>query len=150
MVVSIPLKHALFWLGMAMLPIAPFALIGGAIYVLYAVNACITEVRQDGIFRANMQFRITETNCSTMGEDASVSVYGSSASSDGKTLLFKYGPASYDLPLPTIEVPDQQTIIITVPIVSDVAFQLHTWNDRSIKYDIGQVNYPRTDNEFAR
>jgi hypothetical protein len=34
---------------MAMLPIAPFALIGGAIYVLYAVNACITEVRQDGI-----------------------------------------------------------------------------------------------------
>jgi len=63
MVVSIPLKHALFLLGMAMLSIAPFALIGGTIYVLYAVNACITEVRQGGIFRGNMPFRITETNC---------------------------------------------------------------------------------------
>jgi hypothetical protein len=29
-------------------------------------------VRKDGISRSNMRFQITETDCSTLGEDASV------------------------------------------------------------------------------
>jgi hypothetical protein len=130
--------------------IAPFALIGGAFYVLYAMNACLTEVRQDAIVRANMQFQITETDCSTLGEDASVSVYGFRDSDGHRTLLFKYGPASYHLPLPTIEVPDQQTIIIAVPIVSDVVFQLDRWNDHRITYNIGHVYYPTPSKEPSR
>jgi hypothetical protein len=52
--------------------IATYALIGAAFYVLYAVDACIIEIRHDGIVRAIMQFQITETDCSTLGEDASV------------------------------------------------------------------------------
>jgi hypothetical protein len=112
--------------------------------LLYAVNVCITEVRQDGIVRGNMQFQITETDCSTLGEDASVSVYGSADSGSGRTLLFKYGPAN-DLPLPTIEVLDQRTIVIAVPSVSDVDFQLESWNNHSIRYEIGHIYYPRPD-----
>jgi hypothetical protein len=65
-----------------------------------------------------------------------------SASDNGRTLLFKCGPASSHLPLPTIEVPDQHTIIIAVPIVSDVVFQRDDWNDHSIRYDIGRINFP--------
>jgi hypothetical protein len=125
--------------------IAAYALIGGAIYLLYSVNACITEVRQDGIVRASMQFRITETDCSTLGEDASISVYGLADSGSDRSLLFKYGPESYYLPLPTIEVPDQQTIVIAVPRVSDVVFQRNSWNNHSIRYDIGHIYYPQPD-----
>jgi hypothetical protein len=129
--------------------IALYALIGGALYLLYAVNACITEVRQDGIVRANMRFQITETDCSTLGEDASVSVYGFADPGSDRTLLFKYGPAN-DLPLPTIEVLDQQTIVIAVPSVSDVVFQIDSWNNHWIRYDIGHIYYPEIDGKHAQ
>jgi hypothetical protein len=69
------------------LTIAPFALIGGTFYVPYSMNACITEVRQGGIVRSNMQFQITETDCSTLGEDASVNVYGFSASDNDRIAI---------------------------------------------------------------
>jgi hypothetical protein len=125
--------------------IAPFVLIGGGFYLLYALNACITEVRQDGIVRSDMRFQITETDCSTFGEDAAISVYGLNDPGGDRTLLFEYGPAAYHLPLPTIAVPDQRTIVIAVPIVSDVVFQRDVWNDRAIRYEIGHVDYPKPD-----
>jgi hypothetical protein len=56
--------------------------------------------------------------------------------------LFKYGPESDDLPLPEIDVSDQHTITITVPIVSDVFVQLSRWNNRPIRYGIGHIDYP--------
>ncbi len=69
-------------------------------------------------------------------------MYGFTDRDRGRTLLFKYSPTSYHLPLPTIEVPDQRTIIIAIPIVSSVYAQLHTWNNHSIQYDIGHIDYP--------
>jgi hypothetical protein len=109
----------------------------------------MTEVRQDGIVRGNMRFQITETDCSTLGEDASVSVYGFGDPGSNRTLLFEYGPAN-DLRLPTIEVLDQQTIVIAVPSVSDVVFQTGSWNNHSIRYDIGHIYYPKIDGSHAR
>jgi hypothetical protein len=110
-------------LAYAFLVTLPFSIVlvpAGAFYGLYVVDACITEVRKDGISRSNMRFQITETDCSTLGEDASVSVFGLDETGTGRTLLFKYGPASYDLPLPEIAVPDNDTILISVPVVSNV------------------------------
>jgi len=89
-----------------------------------------------------MRFQITETDCSTLGEDASVSVFGIDETGAGRRLLFKYGPASYDLPLPEIAVPVNDTILISVPVVSSVFVREAQWNHRSINYHIGHIDYP--------
>jgi hypothetical protein len=136
------LKSVIYGLAIFAFPIAPFVVFGGAFYILYAVNACITEVKSEGISRSSLSFQITETYCSTLGEDAAVSVYGLNEAGGGRTLLFKYGPASDDLPLPEIDVSDQHTITITVPIVSDVFVQLGRWDNRPIRYNIGHIDYP--------
>ena len=52
------------------------------------------------------------------------------------------GPVSDDQPLPEIDVSDQYTITIAVPIVSDVFFQPGSWNNRPIRYDIGHIAFP--------
>ena len=49
---------------------------------------------------------------------------------------------SPDRLLPTIEVPNPQTIIVIIPIVSSVYFELDSWNNHSIKYNIGHIDYP--------
>ena len=97
-----------------------------------------------------MRFQITETDCSTLGEDASISVFGLDATGAGRTLLFKYGPASYDLPLPEIAVPDNDTILISVPVVSSVFLRESQWNHRSINYNIGHLDYPEPGDALAR
>ena len=130
-------------LAYAFLVTLPFSIVlvpAGAFYVRYVVNACITEVRKDGISRSNMRFQITETDCSTLGEDASVSVFGLDETAAGRTLLFKYGPASYDLPLPEIAVPGNDTILISVPVASSVFLRKSQWHRRSINYNIGHPN----------
>jgi hypothetical protein len=88
----VSLKEALFGLIILIVPIAPVVLLAGAFYTYYAMNACITEVTRDDIVRSNMRFQIMETDCSTLGEDASVSVYGFNQAGGEKTLLFKYDP----------------------------------------------------------
>jgi hypothetical protein len=137
----------------AFLVTLPFSIVlvpAGAFYVLYVVDACITEVRKDGISRLDMRFQITETDCSTLGEDASVSVFGLDETGAGRTLLFKYGPASYDLPLPEIAVPDNDTILISVPVVSSVFLREPRWNHRSINYNIGHIDYPDPGDALGR
>ena len=97
-----------------------------------------------------MRFQITETDCSTLGADASVSVFGLDETAPGRTLLFKYGPASYDLPLPEVAVSDNDTILISVPVVSSVFLRKPQWNDRSINYKIGHIDYPDPGDALAR
>jgi hypothetical protein len=147
---SVSLKSVIYGLAIFAFPIAPFVVFGGAFYILYAVNACITEVKNEGISRSSLRFQITETYCSTLGEDAAISIYGSDEAGGGRTLLFKYGPVSDDLPLPEIDVSDQHIITIAVPIVSDIFFQLGSWNNRPIRYDIGHFGFPSPNNGETR
>ena len=87
-----------------------------------------------------LRFQISETDCSTLGEDASISVYGLNEKGGSRTLLFKYGP-SRDV-LPTVEVRGQDRILISIPVVSDVVFQERQWMNRRIDYAIGHIDYP--------
>ena len=88
-----------------------------------------------------LEFKISETDCSTLGEDASVSVYGIGASGEDERLLFRYDPGP-DV-LPTIEVLGQGRIVMTIPAVSEVIFQERKWMSFSIDYNIGHIDYPR-------
>ena len=113
----------------------------GLFYLWYSLNACTVVVRMPDIARAGLQFKITETYCSTLGEDAAISVFGVSQPGGSRTLLFKYGPESDEVPLPRIDVSDG-TITMTVPVVSDTSRQIGTWQGRRVVYEIGRIRYP--------
>jgi hypothetical protein len=126
----------------ALFPVIMLPFLGIAVfYILYSVNACIDAVPMDGIVRGGLEFQVTETYCSTLGEDAAISVFGVSRPGGAKVLLLKYGPESDEVPLPRIEV-SNETITITVPVVSDISFQVDTWLGRRVAYEIKHVGYP--------
>jgi hypothetical protein len=136
------LRVMAFFLAILVIPIVILALLGGVLYVLYAVDACITEVRREIRLPSGLEFSIVETDCSTLGEDASVSIYGSNeADGAGRTLLFKYGPDSDQVS--AIEITGEGVILISIPGVSDVVFTKTLWMDRLIKYNIGHIDYPK-------
>ena len=122
------------------------ALISGTLWLLFGMDACIsTTISTSSI--AGLRFRVEDTDCDTLAKEEWVSVYGFADRDRGRTLLFKYDPGSYPLPPITIHLPDPKTIIIAAPSVSSVEFQLDTWNNRSIRYDIGRIYYPQPDKE---
>jgi hypothetical protein len=120
----------------------------GVLYLLLATvglapmsHTCITETREKIFGLAGFDFEISETNCSTLGEDASMSVFASKAGQPDKVLLFKYGPAGI-APMPVITAIDQQTIQITVPRISDLIFRRENWEGLSVNYSIGVIDHP--------
>lgn len=134
-------KHIIAYVGILMAPIGVMILGAGSLYLWYKVNACITEVRQSISPMPGLEFKISETDCSTLGEDASVSVYGIGERGKDERLLFRYDPGP-DV-LPTIEVLEQGRIVMTIPAVSEVIFQERKWMSFSIDYNIGHIDYPR-------
>jgi len=123
-------------------------LLGIAGMIVIAINlfllsgACITETKQKISNLSGFDIEMSETDCSTLGEDAAVSVFIAKTGEKRKTLLFKYGPASYMSLLPTISLPTPDVLLIAVPEVSDVIFQMEKWRNLSIDYDIGLISYP--------
>jgi|ERR1051326_303035 hypothetical protein len=120
----------------------------GAVYLLLATiglaprpYTCLTETHEKISGLLGYDFEISETDCSTLGEDASISVFASKAGQTNKELLFKYGPAGVD-PLPIITSVDQHTIQISVPRISDVIFRRDNWEGLSVIYSIGIIDYP--------
>jgi hypothetical protein len=86
-----------------------------AVYVFLvfvgAPHMCITETRKRLPNVSGFDFEISETDCSTLGEDASISVFASKSGQTGKTLLFKPGPAGID-PISVITSVDEHTVQI--------------------------------------
>ena len=64
--------------------------------------------------------------------------------SNRQTLLLSYDPvgSGYDGPLPSIEVHGNDKILISIPRVSQVFFQSRKWQNASIDYNIGHIDYP--------
>jgi hypothetical protein len=129
--------------------IAAYALIAGVLYLMFFVDACINTT-VSSISVAGLRFHVEDTDCDTLAKEEWVSVYGLADRGRSRTLLFKYDPGSYPLPPTTIQVPDPQTIVIAVPSVSDVVFQIDSWNNHSIRYDIGHTYYPKIDGKHDR
>src|SRR5260221_2920826 len=114
------------------------------LYLLLAIathRTCITETYKKIPRLSGFDFEISETDCSTLGEDASISIFASKTGQTGKTLLFNYGPAGVD-PMPVITALDQHTVQISVPRISDLIFRRDNWEGLTIHYSIGVIDYP--------
>jgi hypothetical protein len=133
-------RKAAVYLGCIMVPLGSAYLILASVGLAPTPYTCITETRKKIPNLSGFDFEITETDCSTLGEDASISVFVSKAGGNTKTLIFKYGPAVDGL-LPSIVMHNEGNLSISIPIVSDVVFQEHKWQNISIAYNIGHIDY---------
>jgi hypothetical protein len=104
-------------------------------------HTCVTENLETVHNVAGFDFEISETDCSTLGEDSSISVFAFKPGQTGKTLLFKYGPAGVN-PMPVITSVDPHTVQISVPRISDLILRRDSWEGLSINYNIGIIDYP--------
>ena len=120
----------------------------GAVYLLLATiglaptpHTCITETHKKISDLSGFDFEVSETDCSTLGEDASISVFASKPGQTKKMLLFKYGPASAE-PMPVITSVGQHAVEISVSRISDLIFRRDDWEGLTVNYNIGIIDYP--------
>jgi hypothetical protein len=132
--------------------------LGGIYTTLTAIRfvgnriACHTERKLKIEDPSGFIFEVEDTTCHTLASDENVRVYVRKATPTGtwafldrrthRTLLFRYDPGRWDNPLPTITRPSQSTILISIPEVSSIVEQSRTWENMSVDYHIGRVDYP--------
>jgi hypothetical protein len=129
--------------SVAFLPLSVGLLVVGSfwpfLWLIWSPNACITETRQKISNLSGFDFESTFTDCDVIAKWAYVRVLGSRAGKGEKTLLFEYDPNIDEIP--EISIVDPTHIVITIPLVSSIKFQMHDWGDVHIEYRIGRVIY---------
>src|SRR5258708_33998269 len=96
-------------------------------------------------------FEITYANCDVLAKEEFVSVYISSTKANRKwwipgwlnrkALLFRYDPAMWKAPLPSIRASGQDRIVISIPRGSSLIVENRKWRNVSVDYEIGHVDY---------
>ncbi len=117
----------------------PIYLIIAPIAGLWPYDPCTTEIREKISNRSGFDFETTYTDCDAIAKWAYVRVLGSRAGKGGKTLLFEYDPNIDEIP--EISVTDPTHLVITIPLVSSIKFQMHDWGNVHIEYRIGRIIY---------
>ncbi|MDR3741537.1 MAG: hypothetical protein P4L40_21170 [Terracidiphilus sp.] len=145
-------RKAKFILGAVVAVSGACALGLAAIWFAYTRNACQTEARLTIDDPAGLVFEVVDESCDTLAKDEAISVYAKKAVSKGtwrffgrrsqRTLLFRYDPGRPDNPLPSIKLLSQTTILISIPEVSSIVYQNRKWENMSVNYEIGKVDYP--------
>ncbi len=131
--------------------------LGAAYLILVAVGqvtwpgACLTEDLTAIPNLSGMKVEATYTNCDTFAKEEVVSVYISRAVAPGepflarwrsqRTLIFRYDPGRPDNPPPSITANGRGRILISIPEVSSVLLETKKWQDISVDYNIGHIDY---------
>jgi hypothetical protein len=112
-------------------------------------NTTRTEVRLHNI--GGDDYEVTYTSSDTLAKNEWISVYVSKTRSgvdslvpdwlQKKTLLFRYDPA-ISIDPPAIEEVGPHVIRISISRVSSIFYKRGSWDDLSIEYQIGSVDYP--------
>jgi len=123
-----------------------------AIRFAYTRNACQAEDRLKIEDSGGFIFEVVDESCDTLAKDEAISVYARKPVSKGawglfswrnqRTLLFRYDPGRPDNPLPSIKHLSETTILISIPEVSSIVYQNRRWENMSVNYEIGRVDYP--------
>ncbi len=99
---------------------------------------------------AGAEFEVIETDSDAIAKQLCVSVYAYNPGSQStwlrrrihpKTLIFQYEPWNSDEETPTIEAVKPGKVQISIGRVSHIRYQRRDWNNLSIDYKIGFVEY---------
>jgi hypothetical protein len=139
---------------------AGVAVVLGAAYVIlvatgtiYLPGARYTEEMMTIPNLSGMEFKIIYTSRAKLFvTDYAISVYVRRAAVKGEsllarwsnrqTLLFRYDPERYESPLPSIKASGNDGILISIPDISSVLIQSRKWQNVTVDYNIGHIDYP--------
>ena len=123
--------------------------LGHALAASDSASACISQEIMAIPDLAGARVEVVYTNCDTLAKEEWVEVYLSRAAvKEGlshRTLVLSYDPGGRsfaNMPLPTITHPAPSTILISISGVSSVEYESRKWENMSIDYVIGKVQYP--------
>jgi hypothetical protein len=113
-------------------------------------EACISEDMKTIPDLSGVKVEVVYTNCDTLAKEESIDIYFSRVSRESwfanwrnhRALVFSYDPGRSDRPLPSVARPSDSSIVISVPEISSVIHQSRDWQDVSITYKLGKVDYP--------
>ena len=103
-------------------------------------GACHTSILGKIDNAVSYDFEISNTTFKTLASDDAIAIFISCTSQSEKTALFKYDPGNAELPI--IDVVEPRTVVVSVRRSSSVYFRKHRWEDVSIRYDLGHIQYP--------
>jgi hypothetical protein len=139
------LRKALLYLAIVLVPL-------GIAYAFLADFGVISETKAKLSNLSGADFEVTYTNSDRLAKEEYVSVYISRTAlnrtsafdrwRNKRTLLFRYDPGRWDAPLPSISNSGPNKILIAVPRVSSITRQSKSWENLSVDYEIGYVDYP--------
>jgi hypothetical protein len=108
-------------------------------------GACISETFGKASNIAGADFEFVDTDCDLIAKDEAITISVSRGPGlldwFGKTEIFKYDGIPEIKPVVTAV--DRHTVRISVEAVSSVHFAKKRWEDLTIVYDIGSIEYPR-------
>lgn len=123
------------------LPLAPYYFALWMVGMVWPFNHCITEVRGHARGILGLDFEFSEVACTTLGNDASLTVFVSRSGRKERTAIFKFSPAFAD-EMPRITAIDGNTLSISIDRVIDIYFRKEEWEGISIVYDIRKIDFP--------
>ncbi len=135
-----PRRAILFVLLFIVLPLAPYYFALWMIGMVWPFNHCITEVRGHARGIMGLDFEFSEVVCTTLGNDASITVFASRSGRKERTAIFKFAPA-FANEMPRITKIDERTLSISIDRVLLIYFRKEDWEGISIVYSIGKIDF---------
>lgn len=130
------------------MPAVFFLIIGVVLGIVPVPRAlvCLDETLKEMRNLSGYDFRIVDTSCGVIAKDDNVSVRISRAGGHENVELLLYDPVNVEpqsLVLPVISVSGQGEITISIERINEILVQETNWNGLPIRYEIGQITYPR-------
>jgi hypothetical protein len=136
------LKDALIALSIGVgLPCAPVLLL----LWLVTAGACLTTPLQRFSNVAGFTFDVSYKNCDLIAKEEWIAVLVSRGRFTHKTLLLEYVPSRHELPV--IAAVGANSVRISVARISSLSFRRDQWQQLSIKYDFGVIDYPEDNSD---
>jgi len=120
------------------------AVLYGIVYMLltaalefWVSGVCLTEELANFPNVSGFDFEVSETDC---WHSPDITVFVSNAGQRKKTPLFTYAADAH--PVPAITSIDEHTVQMSIRKVRVIYCRRNKWEDLTIKYDIGFIEYP--------
>ena len=134
------LRMAGIGVAAALCLVVPGYVVTPLVQYFWSQSHCTTETREKISNLFGFDLETTRTACDTSDSTTWVRLSVSPTGQRKETLLFEFIPDKDD-DIPMISVTDSSHIVIAIPVVASVRFQMHDWRNVHVEYRIGRVTY---------
>jgi hypothetical protein len=126
-------------LGYLAAAIFPLAIL----YWMLTPGSCTWKTLEKFSNLSGFDFEVSYKDCDIIATPVWIDVFVTKGSHTPKTLLLEYVPVGQGLP--AIELVGANAVRMSVPRISSLSYRKDSWENLSIDYDIGIVDYPTSD-----